>query len=930
MRIAQSIPVAPAIQALNLISLARGERRGRTEDPVFIARKRQRSQHLWVSATIAAVATSAHAQSIDLENRREPIEIEFGDLTTALTTADLDGDGRAEAIATNVDTLTVLRFDPSLRLASEVKYPVGVNATPAHIADFDGDGKLDAITRTTQPLAIVIRGGDGFGALPGSKAFALLGEADRLDVADFDLDGDIDAIVAALGNGSSEIRLALNDGAANLSLVSVGVQPQIETFFSRDVSNDGKPDVVLTTHSNTVVTMLGNGNGSFAANSPIGILSTFQVSHLEDLDSDGVPDLAGTNGPELALLRNDGTGTFDQTVALTSFPPYFPTIQVIADVTHDGRVDIVTSEQYYFGADFIRTSSLFAGFGGGKYSYAESLPVDHPDALFLSAGDFDADGALDLVSVGGYGTPKTIGIVRRKPTGAFAGPPIVHPVDYQVEPQAVQDLDHDGDLDVVFSARLETGGEIATGRNDAPYSGKLTAIEHGSISTTFAKPTKLVTADFDGDSNLDVFAWADSPQNDTQPRLARGVGDGSFSPWSVYPWATRFVSDDAARVADVNLDGKMDLLIARYEWPNSVVRFNPMIGLGNGSFTGFTTTIPTPAFPTGPTFFDTGDLDNDGRVDIVCGATSFAGATFPLVSYRSLAVNAWVEHPVFATPAGYTFGSTVAVGDIDSDGLPEPVVIVDSPGFPGPRSLYAFSNLGGGVFSAPTISAGDPLTDGWTLELADLDADGRLDVLSSYSPLFTAQGFRNLGGTAFAPRELFASPFSGNQIAADLDADGKPELVAGQGTVLSRDSVPPPCGGQISSFGQGCASGSSFALELGAHGCPAANQLLSIDLHGGAPNEFALLFMSTATANMPLGGVCSLYLAPPVLGPVPVFLPPPSTAHGGAQGAGETSIPFIVPALVSPGSSVSLQAFIPTPFAPTPFAASQRLSIIFG
>ncbi len=67
-----------------------------------------------------------------------------------------------------------------------------------------------------------------------------------------------------------------------------------------------------------------------------------------------------------------------------------PTAVVAADFNHDQKLDLAVS-------DFDGTVSIFLGRGDGSFQTAMTFPAGS-NCGFLSAGDFDGDGNLDVGS----------------------------------------------------------------------------------------------------------------------------------------------------------------------------------------------------------------------------------------------------------------------------------------------------------------------------------------------------------------------------------------------------------------------------------------------------------------------------------------------------------------------------------------------------
>lgn len=170
----------------------------------------------------------------------------FGSMNSGVDNyfADVTGDGRADAIVVNPTGITVRRSDGTKFLSGELwtrePYFGGIGT---YFADVTGDGKADAIAVNTN--GITVRRSDGTRFLPNElwtrePYFGSIG--DRVYFADVDGDGKADAIVI----NTTGITVRLSDGTRFLPptiWASHAYYGTIATAFV-DVDGDGKADAV--------------------------------------------------------------------------------------------------------------------------------------------------------------------------------------------------------------------------------------------------------------------------------------------------------------------------------------------------------------------------------------------------------------------------------------------------------------------------------------------------------------------------------------------------------------------------------------------------------------------------------------------------------------------------------------------------------------
>jgi uncharacterized repeat protein (TIGR01451 family)/MYXO-CTERM domain-containing protein len=190
------------------------------------------------------------------------------------------------------------------------------------------------------------------------------------------------------------------------------------------------------------------------------------------------------------------------------------------------------------------------------------------------------------------------------------------------------------------------------------------------------------------------------------------------------------------------------------------------------------------------------DLDADGHPDLVAHRFNAAGGD-DLLFFKGVGDGTFAAARVIASDLGATVND-VAVGDLDGDGKPDLVLAQGS------FATVLLGN-GNGTFRRPTTGSDVVSGVGtYQVQLVDLDGDGRLDLVvgAGNGPAFHRGD--GLGGFG-PPRHLAIGVEAGGYpfALADLDGDGLPDLVAGHGnfepglgpahdylTVLRNDSGP--------------------------------------------------------------------------------------------------------------------------------------------
>ncbi len=338
---------------------------------------------------------------------------------------------------------------------------------------------------------------------------------------------------------------------------------------------------------------------------------------------------------------------------------------------------------------------------------------------YVAAGDIDADGDIDLItdSNGPGNDPTTV--FWNDGAGNFSmGPQLL--AGWGFGEVDVGDMDSDGDLDVVRCSYFSNGVYFFRNNGDGTFEpGIFYSGGGGCISVRFA--------DIDGDKDLD-FITVDKFGGQLRPyRNINGLG---FTSVGLFDCGAQPYSMETQ---DMDLDGDIDVVVANEDDATLTFCYND----GTGLFPT-TRTIPVGERPTGLAI---ADLDANGQWDIVSadwGPLSPINNTISVV----MADSDGLYTPAVQVPVQGRPGS-VAVDDIDSDGLPDIVVACEAD-----SSFVVLRGNGDGTFE-PYVpfpaGAGSP----GSLALADYDGDGDPDVATvSGNSLVTSS---NISGTPIEP-----------------------------------------------------------------------------------------------------------------------------------------------------------------------------------
>lgn len=395
--------------------------------------------------------------------------------TTALVVA-------AVVNAAESPRFTNVSADSGLTIASNT----GVGGTNPHavaVEDFDGDGLPDVILLTFgKPHVYYFR---NLGKLrfrdvtKGSGLEGFEGEGTGAAVADFDRDGHLDVYLTSLRKGASRLFKWRGEGAfTDISEKSgVLVRSAARSCAWSDIDHDGRPDLYVTCPDgpNWLFHNREAGFNNIAKTAGVELADRHSLGcAFGDANGDGLDDLFVTNYQSQAssLFRNLGGGKFQDITTESGLARKASSVGCAwGDINNRGLLDL-----------YVTTDSWLSG---ANYTEPELLKMGHtvePNLLYLNAGP----GKYAAVA---------------EPTLALKT--LAHDV-------VLEDLDHDGRLDIYVGVDAESGNQWATSKGGNPLwtrpdgktwreMGQAWGIRHE------ANCVCVPATDFDNDGDLDLL-----------------------------------------------------------------------------------------------------------------------------------------------------------------------------------------------------------------------------------------------------------------------------------------------------------------------------------------------------------------------------------------------------------------------------------------
>ncbi|WP_343530339.1 FG-GAP-like repeat-containing protein [Pedobacter sp.] len=708
--------------------------------------------------------------------------------------------------------------------------------------DLNGDGKPDLVTAANGPATLLenalqvyfnttaTTGGNITLATPNTYTFTGNNGQGMPALADLDGDGNLDIIAIASTRdlstniaSSGNMYVLRNQGTGAFtasSAFTTGLGPN--ACFAIDMDGDGLPDVATLNTTGASVSIFRNlssgaGNISFAAKNDYSITANPIMIFFADLDGDGKPDLiiprSGASGFDVKLnTSSPGNISFanSQTISGSNSP-----ISVTGgDIDGDGKTDLILT---FAGSStnvliYRNTSS-----GAGNISFATSTVAVGTSQQVATLGDLNGDGKPDLVVAPDGSSPgklivyRNTSVVNTVSFDELSRIELTDPLNFS-RGLAVADFNNDGVNDLVagvtnlarfyiYRGIMQFPPTIAsiTPAKAAPGTSIVITGTNFNVLTTgnvvyFGAVRATVTSASATSLTVTVPAGASYGPVTVTHTTNRLTGQSSqyfhpvFAPNKSTLAATDFrlqstiTGSNLGRgftLADLDADGKPDIVDAENILSNSVhfrknnsttaaIGFATAVDMNNGLYST-------------PEYIRTKDIDGDGKPDVLMTNSSTDQLLVALNTGDLSTITHTAAFATGASPRG------LDAGDLDGDGRID-VVVANAAG----SSVSVFRNVGNTAGQA-TFGAKIDLsttTSAYHVYLADMDGDGKLDIVTNGGPgggIYHVIIWRNtttaMGSISFdAPYTLAASAVQNILKLGDFDNDGKIDIIAANGS----------------------------------------------------------------------------------------------------------------------------------------------------
>jgi hypothetical protein len=377
---------------------------------------------------------------------------------------------------------------------------------------------------------------------------------------------------------------------------------------------------------------------------------------VADVNRDGKPDLVmaqcqGTNNcgfgvGQVAVLLGNGDGTF-QTAVTYATGSYYSVSVAAADVNGDGKLDLVVTDacQSSVCGDNGAVSVLL-GNGDGTFQAGVSYDAGGTSTDSVAVADVNGDGKPDIVIANLCATSVctndgSVGVLLGNGDGSFRSVVTYDSGGSRSSSVAVEDVNGDGKPDVVVANTCLAGSDcgagtvaVLLGNGDGTFQTAVTYATGGYY------PVSVVIADLNADGKPDLVVanneGSSTDCNDGPVGVLLGNGDGTFR--TAVAYGPGGCDTSYATAADVNGDGKLDLVVTTDAYINGCCDGTVEVFLGNGDGT-FTLASSNDSGGMVGSSGAVADVNGDGKPDLlVTNSSGTVGVLLNISSYPTTTV----------------------------------------------------------------------------------------------------------------------------------------------------------------------------------------------------------------------------------------------------------------------------------------------------
>jgi hypothetical protein len=292
---------------------------------------------------------------------------------------------------------------------------------------------------------------------------------------------------------------------------------------------------------------------------------------------------------------------------------------------------------------------------------------------------------------------------------------------------AVADLNGDRKPDLVVANQSANTVAVLLGTGDGTFQQPVTYDPGGA-------PNSVAVADVDGDDMPDLLVATVGANGHIGVLL--GNGEGTFQPAKTYPsgGADAYPDTYAIAVVDMNHDGRPDLVVTTIS-KNGEGTVGVLLGNGDGTFQPVKSYSTGGASGAGVPAVAVADVNGDGKPDVLAATLSWSGTSTQGHTIGAVAVllgnGDGALQPAVIYPSGGVYSSSLAVSDVSGDGKPD--IVVENLQCCGSTDgvVSVLLGNGDGTFQQAVIYVSGAGASGSSVAVADVNRDGNLDIVAA-------------------------------------------------------------------------------------------------------------------------------------------------------------------------------------------------------
>ncbi|MFC2088357.1 FG-GAP repeat domain-containing protein, partial [Calditrichota bacterium] len=406
-----------------------------------------------------------------------------GNLPYSVSIADLNGDGKRDLAVANSGSFSVSVFlnninigTPDASFGTKTDFTTGTFPRSVSIKDLNGNGKPDLVVAngSSNSVSVLLNT-----TTPGASVPTFSAKTDfttgtyplSVSIADLNGNGKPDL---ALGNQSSKsVSVLLNTTTPGASVptfsaktdFTIGNSPSAVVIG--DLNGDGKPDLAVTNGGSTVSVLLntttpGASTPSFSSKTDFATGTSPESISINDLNGDGLPDLAvvNYNSASVSVLLNltaPGASTPSFSAKTDFTTGNNPRSVATEDLNGDGKPDLaLVNYSVHKVSVFINTTTP------GASTPSFSARTDFTTGWWpqsISVKDLNGNGKPDLVTANSAGANVSILLNTTIPGASI--PTFSTKTDFTTgsccpSSVAIKDLNGDGKPDLAATVQQNT------------------------------------------------------------------------------------------------------------------------------------------------------------------------------------------------------------------------------------------------------------------------------------------------------------------------------------------------------------------------------------------------------------------------------------------------------------------------------------------